>query len=136
MDRMTIDKMAMNNADDTQLARSTLDAYQGNHWLLLLFAPDETDAAYQEQQKLLEGDAATTEEHDLMIARLFADGESNFAGTQTVTGLPRELRLLFGIAEDEFAVLLLDKNGSLKFHHRTVTPPAEIFNVIDRAAEQ
>lgn len=136
MDRMTIEKMAMDDADNTQLARSTLDAYRDNHWLLLIFAPDEADPAYREQQRLLEGDADSAREHDLVIARLFADGDSNFAGTQTVTGLPRELRLLFGIAEDEFAVLLLDKNGSLKLHHRTATPPAEIFGMIDRLAEQ
>jgi hypothetical protein len=127
--------MMMNQEDSTQLARSTLDAYKGKHWLLLVFAPNEADAAYREQQKLLEGEATTIDGHDVIIGRFFADGESNLAGTQTPSELPRELRTLFGIAEDEFAVLLLGKDGMLKFHHRQVTPPAELFSAIDRTLE-
>lgn len=126
----------MNQDTNTQLARSTLDAYRDQQWLLLIFAPDETDAAFREQQKLLDNEASACDERDLVIARLFADGESNFAGTQTATALPSELRTLFGVAEDEFAVLLLDKAGVLKLHHRQVTPPAELFNVIDQAPER
>jgi hypothetical protein len=125
----------MNQENNTQLACSTLAAYKGKQWLLLIFAPDEADAAYREQQKLLDSEEAACDDRNLVIAKLFANGESNFAGTQTASSLPSELRTLFGIAEDEFAVLLLDKEGTLKLHHREVTPPAQLFDVIDRTPE-
>jgi hypothetical protein len=128
-------RITMNQKNISQLAQSTLDAYRGRQWLLLLFASDEADAAYREQQKLLEGETEALDDRNLVIGRFFADGESDFAGTQTPTELPGELRTLFGIAEDEFAVLLLGKDGLLKLHHRQVTPPTEFFRVIDQTPE-
>jgi len=110
---------------------STLDAYRDQNRLLLIFADDETDPTYQQQQQMLDGQETACEERDLLIFHLFANGESTIAGTQSASPVPEELREQFGIAEDEFAVVLIGKDGRVKLHTDQPTSIQQIFAVID-----
>ncbi|RIK39829.1 MAG: hypothetical protein DCC55_16980 [Chloroflexi bacterium] len=121
----------MNQTNSSQLAQSTLESYRGKKRLLLIFAPAETDPAYQKQLELLDGHTEACNARDIVIARLFADGESNFAGTQSASSLPLELREEFGIAEDEFALLLVDKAGDVQLRTDEPTALEEIFELVD-----
>jgi hypothetical protein len=119
----------MTENQNGQQAQSTLEAYQGRQHLLLIFAPAENDPLYQEQFQLLDGNTEACNARDIVIGRLFADGESNFAGTQSASPLPLELRQEFGIAEDEFALLLVGKDGEVKLRTDQPTPLDKVFEM-------
>jgi hypothetical protein len=115
----------MNQAEN-QLALSTLDSYRGRQRLLLIFAPAESDTDYQRQKALLPAREVGAGEGELVIFHLFADGESTMGGTQSPSELPEQLRQHFGVAEDEFALVLLDKTGAVKLRKQEPVPLAQM----------
>jgi hypothetical protein len=123
--------MNQRNTQSTNQGVSTLDAYRDQKRLLLIFADDETDPAYQQQQQMLDGQETACEDRDLLIFHLFANGESTIAGTQSPTPVPADLRDQFGIEEDEFAVVLIGKDGTVKLHTDQPTAIQQIFGLID-----
>jgi len=119
------------NQATNQMGTSTLDAYRGKDHLLLIFAPEEGDATYQRQRQLLHEHETEAEERGLLIFHLFADGESDIAGTQSASPVPLELRDQFDIAEDEFVVLLIGKDGAVKLRKEQPVALQEIFAQLD-----
>lgn len=114
------------NSTDNQLAVSTLESYRGRQNLLLIFAEGESDAAYQRQKALLPAGETSGGNEDLVIFHLFADGESTMGGTQSPSELPQQLRQHFGVAVDEFAVILIDKVGTVKLRKQEPVPLAQL----------
>lgn len=119
------------NQATNQMGSSTLNAYRGQNHLLLIFAPEDGDAAYQKQQQLLHGQENACDKRNVLIFHLFANGESSIAGTQSASPIPMELRDQFDVAEDEFAFLLIGKDGTVKLRREQPTPVQEIFDLID-----
>jgi hypothetical protein len=122
----------MDHHTTEQLGESTLAAYRDRYHLLLIFAPDEADPAYQQQQQWLEPQTSALEERDLLLFSLFADGESTIAGTQSSSPTPAELREEFDIAEDEFAVLLVGKDSTVKMHTDQPVEPQTLLGLVEQ----
>lgn len=81
--------------------------------LLPVFAPDETDARFAAQKKLLAGEERGFEERDLVPLYFIEDIETREA---------------FDVEEGSFAAILMGKDGGEK--HR-FERPVEVFRRID-----
>ncbi|MFN8489338.1 MAG: DUF4174 domain-containing protein [Caldilineaceae bacterium] len=108
-----------------------LAVYQGQKRLLLIFAPSSTQADYEQQHTLLRGHEAECEERDLLVFHLFADGVSYAGEVQVDAESAAELRRRFDVANRLFQLILIGKDGGVKWQTDRPTPLAKIFVIID-----
>jgi hypothetical protein len=102
------------------------------HWqnrLLLVF--DGGGDAYQKQQQIFLKEKAGLNERDLVIFRIgdgqLTDPEGKIYGKQA----SRQVREKYDIGPDEFAVLLIGKDGGVKLRQHEVLETEKLFAVID-----
>jgi len=107
--------------DTSRSSAAALDLhqYQWKNRLLLIFAPTETDATYQQQRQLLDASAAEVKERDLIVLPV-VEAAAN-----------QDLRTQFNIANGAFAVILIGKDGGEKARFERVISAAQLFAIID-----
>jgi predicted transcriptional regulator len=108
-----------------------LEEYRWQNRLLLLFAPNSQAESYIEQMRLLAEQPAEIADRDLIIISLFAQEEGRLANRSISVFAAEVAREHYDVAEDSFAILLLGKDGGLKFRADRATSPAELFALID-----
>ncbi|WP_089129706.1 DUF4174 domain-containing protein [Tolypothrix sp. NIES-4075] len=107
-----------------------LKSYQWKNRLLLVFAPDENNPAYQKQMQLFQGQQADFSERDLLLVEILTEGTSRASGEAIDEADVVKVRSRFQSPED-FRVILVGKDGTQK---RSDSKPVEakvIFNEID-----
>ena len=99
--------------------------------VILLFAPEEKEAIYQEQVKHLQADRAGLADRDLVVYSIFkADGFSPNE-THLAKAKIEHLRKRYEIKEGEFAILLIGKDGGEKLRNYAFTPRNDLYRLID-----
>ena len=108
-----------------------LERYQWKRRPFLIFAPSPQHADYQAQERMMTGQASQIVDRDMVLGHLFQDGPSHVGGEEmseeAVQALYRELDL----AEADFHLVLLGKDGTIKLRLNTPTEMSEIYDVID-----
>jgi hypothetical protein len=105
--------------------------YRWKHRLLFIFAPSTTDATFLALDKHLAQSAPEIEDRDMIIFRIFKNSPSRLADRPLQSVEAEALRRRFGIAADKFTVVLVGKDGGVKWvAHRDVDLHS-IFNLID-----
>ena len=109
---------------------------QGNARAMLVFAPDPSNPALRQQMQLLHG-------HDLQLSQLntvfvplvtLAHPNDVVYGENLKPGNYRDqlsARRKFGIKYNQFAIILLDKDGVEKFRSSTPMTISDLTNAID-----
>lgn len=107
-----------------------LDSYQENR-LLLIFAPNSTDAAYQRQIDMFRGRTNAFSHRDLLTFHLF-EGEPGYTYNKRITAdVAAVTRQRFNVAPGEFVILLVGKDGQIKLRADRPTHPDGILALID-----
>ncbi len=115
---------------DTKSMKS-LESYQWKNRLLLVFAPSENSAAYQQQMQLFQGQQAGFNERDLVIYELLDRG-GNRANVQSIDREDAaKIRDRFQVSPGEFRVVLVGKDGTSKRRDQSPVSPTVIFKEID-----
>lgn len=109
----------------------TLSEFQWQNRLLLLFAPGQDDAAYQDQLEQFSAEQAGFVERDLLVFELLADGNSRWDGQAIALSDVNTLRAQFDIGPEDFAVVLVGKDGTEKRRDTQPMDPQIIFLEID-----
>ena len=104
----------------SSLTSPDLDKLRWHNRLVLLFANDSTDKRVAEQRELLQRLQADLDSRDLKIFELIGKTAANI-----------NLREKFGVNGDEFAVVLIGKDGTRKLHKTKPVGPDELFALID-----
>lgn len=105
--------------------------YQWENRLLLIFAPGQQSELYKRQVRELRGDEPGLKDRDMKIFNLFAE-EGSFVGDQPLmTSEAETLYQQYEIAFDEFAVMLIGKDGTEKLRQHSVLATQKLFAVID-----
>ncbi len=91
--------------------------------VLILYAPDKNNTLYVQQKKLLEAQRAGLAERDLVRIELFATE----ADAATKLFLEGELKA----SSNAFSLLLIGKDGGVKYRTTTAAPVEEIFDTVD-----
>lgn len=102
-----------------------IDAMRWEERVLLLFAPRERDAALSKQRKIVGAGGDGFRDRQLKIVEIVGDSVS---GARDYA--PR-LRQRYRIASDEFAVVLLGKDGAVKLRANRPIDTAQLFTTID-----
>ena len=107
-----------------------LSKYLWRHRLLLIFSPSSQTPAFQELAHQLKQQREGVADRDLLVFSLISDGQSQVGEDVMTRQAAENLRRRFQVAADEFRVVLIGKDGTVKLSERTVRL-SEIFALID-----
>jgi hypothetical protein len=108
-----------------------LDAYQWKNRIILLFAPSSDSDAYKRQMREFEGQGDGILDRDLIILKLFENGESRFGDTSLSERVAPQMRRQFNVGEGKFSIFLMGKDGTIKLRSTVPVSVSEIFSLID-----
>jgi len=109
----------------------SLDQFRWNNRILVLFANDSTQEAYQDQMDLLKSHNDGVLERDLVIFSIF-DNQCSLLGDQIISDASaREIRQRLSPASS-YSIYLIGKDGGVKLKREQVLEIEELFSVIDR----
>ncbi len=98
--------------------------------ILLIFAPDAQATLVQRQESAIAAVRTEMIERDMAVIRVFADGHLSIDGERhDVANASFYQR--FGTGRDQFRVVLVGKDGTVKLDQDSVVETAELFALID-----
>jgi len=98
---------------------------------LLIFAPQMQDQRLQQLNEILRNKSCALDDRDIIIGVIVTQGPSSLAN-QTMSVRKAELiRHEYKIQADQFAVLLIGKDGGEKLRLYEIPDLSDIFNLID-----
>ena len=110
---------------------AALEQYQWKHRLLLLFAPSPRAPNYEQQVQLLADCEDDLDARDLLVFHLFQEGQSRLRQEQMDEAQAAMLRTRFGVGEDDFQLILIEKDGTEQRRDDTPVKPEALFEQID-----
>lgn len=119
------------NPDRSQRIEFKLSDYQWQNRILLVFAPSTDSSQYRQQMQVWQADEAGTGNRDLKLVQILGTGESQVDGRSLNSASVEKLRQQFGITPEEFAVILVGKDGTEKQRSQTPLDLAALFRTID-----
>jgi hypothetical protein len=108
-----------------------LSDYRWKHRPLFIFAPSVTDATFLELDKRLIQSVPEIEDRDMIIFRIFEDSPSRVSNKPMPPRDAEALRRRFGIETGRFTVVLVGKDGGVKWVAHRDADLQSIFNLID-----
>lgn len=108
-----------------------LDAYRWKNRILIIFVPSTVFENQEAQKGLLRNQSAGILDRDLRIVEVL-DEESGSDLDISLSGeSARNLRKKFGVAADQFQVILIGKDGTVKLRAKTPVSTSALFELID-----
>ena len=108
-----------------------LDAYQWKNRIILVFAPSSDADAYKRQMQEFEGQKDGILDRDLVILELFENGESRWGHTPLSEFVAPRMRRQFDNGRDEFVLILIGKDGTVKLRSNHSVAIWKLFGLID-----
>ena len=112
-------------------ADDVLVAYRWKHRILLVFAPTLGDERALILDQQLNARACDLVERDLLVARVPTSGHARIGASALAPTAAAQLRRGHSVDRDEFAVVLIGKDGSEKLRTTEVPVLDEVFALID-----
>ncbi len=98
--------------------------------VLLLFTPDDGHAGFQQQNQILSEVKDGMAERDMTTIRAMADGTLTVDNTkQSIAATDFYQR--YSVRENEFRVILVGKDSTVKMDKKSIVTAAELFELID-----
>ena len=98
--------------------------------VLLVFSPDEHNTGFQRQQSILQAIEGGLSERDMIVVRAFAD-DRVVLDEQSHAQSAANFYQRFAVNSDEFRVILVGKDGTVKLDRDGVVSGADLFALID-----
>jgi sugar diacid utilization regulator len=98
--------------------------------VLLVFVPDEQNAGYQRQQAILQAINEDLNERDMTVIRAFADDRVAI-DEQIHAQSGASFYQRFAVNSDEFRVILVGKDGTVKLDRDGAVSAEDLFALID-----
>lgn len=108
-----------------------LSDHQWQHRTVLVFAPSDRSSDYQQQMQVWQVDKAGVNDRDLKLVEVLGTGESRVDEQPISSASAERLRRQFGVKAEEFAVILVGKDGTEKQRSQTPVGLAMLFRTID-----
>ena len=108
--------------------------WRGRNALLLVFAPSPKSPAYEQQIDLVQGAEAGFRARDLVLVQILLEGESYVNDQRMEQSSARRLREQFGVEDESFCVVLLDRDGDERRKTDTPLKAEALFAVLDGSA--
>ena len=101
----------------------TLRASKWQKRFVLLYAPTADNAEFKQQKSMLAQDAKAVQERDIQVLELIAN--------QLSTADKQYLQQQLKVAPNQFAVLLIGKDGGVKLRQKEALATQRLFGTID-----
>jgi hypothetical protein len=108
-----------------------LDAYRWKNRILIIFVPSVDSENYEAQKESLRNQSAGILDRDLRIVEVLEKDSSSDLGISLCGESARNLRNKFGVTADEFQVILIGKDGTVKLRSKAAVSPSALFQLID-----
>lgn len=108
-----------------------LAEYEWEYRPLLVFAESEDDPAYRATVQLIVSMNCQLEERHIIVSRFVNSANSRIAGTEVDRMNENEMRRQFNIADGQFTVILIGKDGGEKYRTTSVPDMKAIFSLVD-----
>ena len=112
-------------------AAAGLDDYRWERRPLLVFAPTDADPRLTETLNRIEATRCAFEGRDMVLGRILTTGTSTLDGQAIDAGERQRLVTRFGVGADDFAVLLIGKDGGEKLRFTDLPDLQAIYTVLD-----
>lgn len=114
-------------------ARSLLQEWDWRNGILLLFAPRRETIPYQQQVDLLTAHAGSLADRDIVVIEAIGDRAVSLGGGLGETLETARLRDAFNVAEDDFCMIYVGKDGLEKLRWEEPVAVERLFRLIDAA---
>ena len=112
-----------------------LSVYRLKKRLLLICAPASDDPMYERQIKMLSAAyQAEFDERDLLTFHLFENEYGYFNDTPLTIKAAATTRERLGVAPNEFTIILIGKDGRVRFRADRPTHPGALLTLVDTSA--
>jgi hypothetical protein len=98
--------------------------------VLLVFSADERDAGFQRQESILQSINVGLDERDMTVIRAFAD-DRVVLDEQSHAQSAASFYQRFVVSSDEFRVILVGKDGTVKLDRDSAVSGADLFAFVD-----
>ncbi len=98
--------------------------------VLLLFTPDDGHAGFQQQNQILSEVKDGMAERDMTTIRAMADGTLTVDNTKQPIAAT-DFYQRYSVRENEFRVILVGKDSTVKLDKKSMVTAAELFELID-----
>ena len=98
--------------------------------VLLVFVPDEQNAGYQRQQAILQVIEGGLSERDMIVIRAFVD-DHVVLDEQSHAQSAASFYQRFAVNSNEFRVILVGKDGTVKLDRDSTVSGEDLFALID-----
>lgn len=110
----------------------TLDQFQWNNRILVVFANDSASKPYQSQINEFSSLEDELLDRDLILISIFDDGCATLDDQVISDSSADDIRTQISPAAGGYSIFLIGKDGGVKLKQDEVLPPEELFRVIDR----
>ncbi len=110
--------------------RVSADPYRWSYRPVFVFAPSPSHPALQRQDAINKRAEAAFRERDIVVVNVIGQGVSAALGPPPGVDAG-QLRKRFGVGEDDFAFILVGKDGGIKLRSDSPVPAARLSGVID-----
>ncbi|MEJ2069770.1 MAG: DUF4174 domain-containing protein [Syntrophobacterales bacterium] len=110
--------------------KADLSRYRWQHRLLLIFSPSAQTPAFQQLASQLKQQRGGAADRDLLVFSIMSAGQSRVGEGVLSRQAAENLRRRFQVAADEFRVVLIGKDGTVKLSEPAVRL-SEVFALID-----
>jgi hypothetical protein len=108
-----------------------MQRFTWQHRVLLVFAPQADHAALRQQNEYLEQVTGGLLERDMVVLRSIAGNQLSVdRAPSTIPGAALNRR--YAVANDQFRVILVGKDGTVKLEQFEPVTPETLFALIDR----
>ncbi len=123
----------MSNANRLHAVETPMDLsqFQWKNRLLFLFAPNRSHPLFDALQKSIAIEQAEVADRDLVVFVILESGPSRMDMTDLDSQVAQSLRDKFDVRGDQFAVILVGKDGGIKLNQQDETRLDDIFGLID-----
>ena len=123
----------MSNANRLDAVETPMDLsqFQWKNRLLFLFAPKRSHPSFDALQNSIAIDQAEVADRDLVVFEILESGPSRMDMTDLNSQVAQSLRYKFDVRLDQFAAILVGKDGGIKLNRQDETRLDDIFSLID-----
>ncbi|MFN6529260.1 DUF4174 domain-containing protein [Nostoc sp. ChiSLP03a] len=114
-----------------KMSSFNLSSQKWQNRVLLLFAPSVDNHNYQQQMQLFNQQQNDFKDRDLVLVQVLATDKSYANGQLIDESSAANLRNRFGVNKENFRVILIGKDGSVKRQETTPVQATAIFEQID-----
>ena len=115
----------------TASADNLLDRYTWRNRVLLIFTPDQAHPEFVAQNRILDSAKAGLGDRDLVVLRMMPEAAISIDYRPSQENNSQSIYQDFSIKKDDFRVLLIGKDGTLKLTRTGAVSESDLFELID-----